>query len=280
MKIERKYLPSKKFTVSLSFAIMLVLIAVALGYSQHTNSAYKNTNGIIVDLNATSTLNGVNGGNYQIDPSILAMDQKAQAELQSLTPTDKLSRDLISNIIATQPTNGPMDQMTTDVLVKKAIAEIPQKYFTGITKESDLNIIPIHDDTFGKDIATYAYNYFLQIQSFSKISGQDFTLINNSIYNATPFPKNELAVIVSKYQSIINNMVKIPLPALSGSSLTTDHLAIINDLEILIKIDNDIINSNGDNLNVFSDLSLYNDAMSDMAIAMDDISSAFNLNNQ
>ncbi len=75
-------------------------------------------------------------------------------------------------------------------------------------------------------------------------------------------------------------MVKIPLPALSGSSLTTDHLAIINDLEILIKIDNDIINSNGDNLNVFSDLSLYNDAMSDMAIAMDDISSAFNLNNQ
>ncbi len=260
MKIERKYLPSKKFVAALSSAIMLVLIAVALGYSTKGVKGYKNDNGLVVDSSATSSW--LENGN-QIDPSILAVDQKAQEEYESLNPTDKIARGLISNIIATQPTNGDMDQATIDALVAKAIQEIPNKQYSGITKESDLNIVMVDENTLGKYLLTYKNSFFTVTEDLRAFLGADLKTINDGMKSGE-IDKTALSNIISKYQTVINKLIKMPLPAVPGSLVEGYYLAIINDLEKITAIDNDIINVKNDSASAFADLVLYNNVLNDL----------------
>ena len=329
IKIDKKYLPSKKFLIALSIAIFIILIAVILNFwkpGSHKNEgtllAVNNTNASSTPMNIDSDSDGLPDWKealYGTDPhkadtdgdgttdtveiadgrdplkantspagqtpndyisaDVVAQNQKIVTEYENLNPTEKLSEDLMSNIFASQPVNGQnMDQSTMDSIVQQSIQDLPQKNYTGITQESDLNLIPVNPKTFDKDLLTYAQGYYIQTEVYRKIEGQDLNIINTYLSSGKD-DKVGIAKIVSQYQNIVDNLIAAPVPALPGSSGAIYYLALINNLEKLIKIDNDIINSQAkDMASVFSDLSVYNSVMNELMSVLGTLDTVLKIN--
>ncbi|MFA6340878.1 MAG: hypothetical protein WCX27_01385 [Candidatus Paceibacterota bacterium] len=209
--------------------------------------------------------------NDMIEESIIAYDKKITEEYQKLSATEKMARDLMSNIVASQPTSGNMDQATVNSLVTRSIQDIPDKSFTGTTKISDLNIIKIDVKTLGKDLTTYANAYIKETEVLRKTLGKDLKIVSDylSETNSNPIDKEKMNAVIAVYEEVANNLKKMPLPAVVGSPGATYHLIVINDIEKLIAIDKDILDSNGDNVVVFSDLAVYNETADDLVLALD-----------
>lgn len=313
IKIDRKYLPSKKFIYVLSIAIGVVIITILINFIKPSISKY-NSNKINTEQEKISAAMEVdtdgdgledwkenlygtdpknkdsdNDGtsdfdeiaqnrdplktnaakegqepNDKIDPAIVEKQAKVIEEYQKLNPTEKMARSLMSDIIASQPLGEEMDQSTIDSLVQKSIENLPKKEYLGITKESDLNLINVNQETLSKDLLVYANGYITQTESFRKIAGQDLELINTYLSSGKDIRKS-MTEITNKYQVMVDNLIKLQLPALPKSNGVIYHLALINNLEKLIQIDNDIANaSNNDMASVFSDLSLYNSTVKEL----------------
>ena len=79
--------------------------------------------------------------NDKIDPAIIEKNKIALEEYEKLNDIDKFSRSLISNVIASQPIAGSMDKDTINLIISKAVGQLPEKNYTGITKASDLNLL-------------------------------------------------------------------------------------------------------------------------------------------
>jgi len=321
--INSKYLPSKKFLISLGIAVLIVLVAILINYSGEKSykaennlspvtslsSALADANNIDTDgdglpdwqevlygtdpKKADTDGDGTNDGdeikagrdplkantaptgqtpNDYIDPAIIAKDKQTEDEYLKLNPTDKMARDLISNVLASQPESGSMTQDQIDYLVQNTISSMPQKQFSGITKMTDLNFIKnLNQDNIGIYLAQYAMAYKQETDKFRKIIGSDLSIINFSATSTKDIKveTQRMADITANYQSIINNLIKMPLPANIVSSGATKHLEIINDLEKLIAIDNDILKSNTDMVSYVSDLANYQLTMSDLIKSLD-----------
>lgn len=56
----------------------------------------------------------------------------------------------------------------------------------------------------------------------------------------------------------------MPVPIAIGYYDINYHLRVINDLEIIMAIDRDIVNSNKDSLGIFSNLSIYSAVTKDL----------------
>jgi hypothetical protein len=206
--------------------------------------------------------------NDKISPELIANEQKVTEEYQKLNPIEKMARNLISNIIANQPASGQIDQTTMDSLVQKSIEDLPKKQFVSITKMSDLNLTSIDPKIMHANLLVYAKSYYVQTEIFRKIMGLDLEIVNDDISNDKAIDKEKIAFITSRYQNIIDNLVKMPLPAIPESAGAKYHLAIINGLEKLIQIDNDIIKSYGDTSVLFSDLAEYNKTLNDLVLPL------------
>jgi len=216
--------------------------------------------------------------NDKIDPAKIEESQRAIEEYQSLNATEKMSRDLMSDIFANQQISGAMDQQTIDSIVQKSIQDMPVKEYSGITKESDLNLIDVNEKTFNKDLAVYTKSYYNETESYRKVAGKDLNIINNYISTGNDV-RTDMKQITLKYQTIINNLIEAPLPSLPDSSGTIAHLTLINDLEKLIQVDNDIINTNiKDMATIFSDLSVYNSTTKELLLALQVMDSMLKIN--
>ncbi len=315
MRIDRKYLPSSKFLVSLALAIMIILVALALNYSKsnRTNSDTENliagtsTIAIIASLNNIDTdkdaipdwqevlygtdpknsdtdKDGTTDGeeikanrdplkantasnkepNDKIDPQLIASEQKISSDYENLNPIEKMARNLISNIVAATPASGQIDSITTDTLIQNTLQDLPQKNFSGITTISDLNLIGPDPKTLVKNLMVYTNSYYIQTENLRKIMWQDLLILNGDLTAQKPFETDKINQIIYKYEDITNNLIKMPIPAIPESGGALSHLAIINDLEKLVLIDNDIIKSESDTSGIFSDLTEYNKTMNDL----------------
>ena len=330
--INSKYLPSKKFSISLGIAILIVLIAIIINYSKEENFKVANNNitpeksfsNALADANSIDTdgdgipdwrevLYGTNpkkadtdgdGTNDNdeikanrdplkantspagktpndfIDPDIIAKDKQTEEEYAKLTPTEKIARDLFSNIIASQPADGSMSQDQIDSLVQSSIDNMPQKQYSGITKMSDLNLIGnLSPSNQLKYLSTYANSYRQETEKFRKSIGKDLTVVNLSAETAKDIKTEaqKMADVTSSYQTIVNNLIKIPLPAIANSPAAFSHLILINDLEKLIAIDNDLIVSRRDMISYMSDLANYQVVMDDLTKILDTIDSVLKI---
>lgn len=209
--------------------------------------------------------------NDKIDPNLVADTQKTISEYEGLNPTQKIARNLISNIIASEPMGGNLDSNSVNALVNKAISDIPSKSYLGITKESDLNLIPVDTSTFPSDLKAYAIVYYTQTENFRSLMGKDLSIINDAVTNGTGIPEDKLLDITKKYQTIIDALVKVRLPAVAGSSGSLQHLQIINNIEKLIAIDNDILQTSKQGVSIFTDVVSYNDVMNNIIPALSTI---------
>ena len=212
--------------------------------------------------------------NDKIDPAIIEENKKALEDYANLNEIDKFSRDLISNIIAAQPTSGSMSTDTMNFIISKSDSEIPQKNYTGTTKSTDLNLLITNNTNLNKNMTAYVKNYYTETQKLVPLLGLDMNIINSYILsdsdNATS-SRADMMKITDKYQAIVNNLIKMPVPVAIGYYDINYHLAVINDLEKIIAIDKDIVNSDKKSLGVLSNLSIYNTVTTNLYSTLSEI---------
>lgn len=211
--------------------------------------------------------------NDKIDPAIIEKNQTALVEYEKLNEIDKFSRNLVSNVIASQPTSGPMDQSAMDSILLKSLGEIPQKNYVAVTKSSDLNLLKTDNTNLVKNMTDYVNNFYLEIAKLPLLLGKDLNVISSYISNGNASDKLELLKIADRYQIIVNNLIKMPVPVAIGYYDINYHLNVINDLEIILAVDRDIANSDKDSLGIFPNMSIYNKASSDLISTLDTIGS-------
>lgn len=315
--IDKKYLPSKKFLMSLVVSTAIVILTIIINYWGTNTTKYRTDN---VILNASSTIltadtdkdglpdwkenlydtnpkkpdtdtDGTNDSdeisqnrdplkantalsnqepNDKIDTAIIEENKKNLDEYNKLTSTEKMARDLMSNILASQPANGgKIDQSTADYIVKKSLQDIPQKNYTGVTKESDLNLIKSANTTeLIANLKKYAGDYGSETEKFRLMLTADVKLIDIYISSGKDV-KKDMNKITSQYQSIVDNLIKMAVPAAATSYGSLSHLLLINDLEKLIKIDDNIIRSDlKDAANIFADLSAYSKTLNEILLIL------------
>ena len=321
MKIDKKYLPSKKFVQALSIAVIIILVAILINFWKPSITKYNNnklnteqekisaamevdtdndgledwkenlygTNLKIADTDSDGTsdfdeitqnrdplkANTAKEGqepNDKIDATVIEKQQKSLEEYESLSDIDKFSRDLISNIIASQPASGEMDTDTINSIVAKALIELPQKSYTGVTTIENLNLQTTDSSNMTEKMKEYASNFYVEATKIIPILGNDLSLITSYISNNDTKSKNELLKLVSKYQDSVNRLIKMPVPVAIGTYDVNYHLRVINDLEKIIAIDNDIIKSEPNSLVLIVDLAAYNKINQDMASTLNTIS--------
>ncbi len=274
LRIERKYLPSRKFILSLSVAVFLVLIAIALNYSGAGKETIKNNLVALQNNNSASGTWADALENASSSFDSLGADKKTIEAYKSLSPTDRLSRNFISNIVAYVPQGTSPDQNTTQYLVDKTFQDIPTKTFDGITKETDLNF---SSDFSASAVELFKNNYFTETESLKKVLGSDITIINDSLSADKEVPQNKISAVTSAYQKTIDDMIKNHIPTVPASTLAKEYLALINDLEKLIKIDKDLVISNLNATDLYSDLNSYGQTITDLAGNMANIDKTYNI---
>jgi len=211
--------------------------------------------------------------NDKIDPLVIEQNKKIIEDYRKLSETDRFSQDLISNIFASQPISGSMDQATMDLIIAQALSEIPQKNYAGITKVTDLNLLKTDSTNLNKNMTEYSSNFYMEMKNLLPILGDDVNIINSYISNDTN-AKSDMIKLTNKYQMAVNNLIKMPVPVAIGSSFDVNyHLRVINDIEIIIAVDKNIVSSAENNLGVFYDLSVYNNITKDLISTLTTIGS-------
>ena len=310
--VNKKYLPSKKFLIALSIAIVIVVISIIFNYWRSNVTKYVNNNLSVATDTASSSLNidsdndglpdwkealygtdphkadtdgdGTNDGdevaqdrdplkantapkgqkpNDYIDPAIIEKNKKILDDYEKLSDTEKLSRSLMSNIFASQPINGSIDQNTSDSILANTMGQIPEKDYSGITKITDLKLLKTDSTNLNTNLTQYAKSYYTETQKLIPLFKIDTSIIGSYISNGTS-TASDLKKVIEKYQSIVNNLIKMPVPVAIGYYDINYHLTVINDLEIIIAIEKDIADSGKDSLGIFSNLSVYNDRFNDL----------------
>jgi len=315
--IDKKYLPSKKFVQALSVAVVIIVIAILLSYWRPSFNSYKNTNAITSATSTINNIDSDNDGlpdweeslygtdphnqdtngdgtldgeevkenrdplkantatigqkpNNYIDPDIIAANQKEIQDYENLNPTDKMARDITSDVIAAQPTDGSaIDQDTVNSIVNTTMQNVQQKTYTGSTTVSDLNLIPANQIT-QQSVTNYITQYFNVTENFRKIMNQDISVTSSA---ATTKMKS----LINQYQIIVNDLIKMPIPAAADSQNVAYHLRLINDFEEIIQIDTDIISPNSDATSIYADLQSYNDTFDDLTTALETIDAAMSI---
>jgi len=101
--------------------------------------------------------------------------------------------------------------------------------------------------------------------------GQDLAIVQDSLSNQTVLDAKKMTLIVSIYQYIKAALISLPLPAVSDSAGAIYDMQIINNIQKLIQIDSDIINSSSksDTASVYADLGIYHDTLDNLTEALD-----------
>ena len=216
--------------------------------------------------------------NDKIDATIIEENQKKLEEYEKLNELDKFSRDLVSNIVATQPANGSVDQSSADLIINKALSELPEKNFSGITKSADLTLLKTDSSNLDKNMTAYKNSFYTETQKLVPILGSDMIIISSIISGSSTSAESEMLKLVDKYQKVIDNLIKIPVPVAIGYYDIDYHLQIINDLEILVAVDKDIVNLSENSLNVFSDLTIYKNTLDDLFSTLTTVDTILKIN--
>ncbi len=232
--------------------------------SRENSAKFQNNENIAVESTSSLFVNGEPDWLKELkktQPTLeeIAADKKSIQDFESLPPISKISRNLISNIVANQPANGSLDQGSINELASSTLGQIPLKQAVTQTKIGDLNLIGMNKATIDKDAENYGKIYLPATEEVNKSLGLDLKMIND-FFSGSKTDKKEMAVITARYSNTAIALKKAPLPAQKGSVLEALEYKIINNLEKMAFADNDIINSAKDSINAYSDLYIYYNA--------------------
>ncbi|MEI8123547.1 MAG: hypothetical protein WCG60_00045 [bacterium] len=185
-------------------------------------------------LKANTSLNG-QAPNDKMDSEVIANNKLATEEYENLNTTEKIARNMLSDIMATQQGTGSITDEQAKYLAENIIKNLPQKEYSSKTIESDLNFV----DTTEENVKNYAIFYYTETAKLELVLNKDADIINKVIEKPSAENIKNLDIIISLYNIIINDFIKAPLP--KGSPWgTTYHLMLINELEKLVLIEKDL----------------------------------------
>jgi len=216
--------------------------------------------------------------NDYIDPAIIEQNQKTIDDYKKLTDTEKFSRDLFANIIANQPVSGQMDQATIDSIVSNAAQDIPQKNFSGTTTIEDLNLQKTDSTNLTQNLSSYSKNLKPEEEKIASAIGTNLNLIDTFFANNNVSVSAGMLKLDVLYQSIINDLIKMPVPVAIGVFDIHYHLTLINDLEMAQEINQDNINSDAGSVSVMNNVSLLNSVLNDIMATVQTINSVLKNN--
>lgn len=209
--------------------------------------------------------------NDKIDAAIVAENKQTIEEYEKLNEMDKFSRNLVSNFIATQPVDSNMNNDAMNYLLSKSLGELPQQNYMPITKTTDLNLQKTDITNLTKNLNDYKNSFKTETQKLIEIMGVDLYIAEQYVSGSSTIVKPAMKIVTDKYQEVINGLIKMPVPVAIGYYDVNYHLRVINDLEILIQIDNNIVDSNADSLGVFSNIYKYNNILKDLLTSLKEI---------
>ncbi len=185
-------------------------------------------------LKANTALSGQEP-NDKISSEALSYNKSVVEEYENLNTTEKIARNMISDIMAIQQGTGSITNEQAKYLANNAIKNLPQKEYSSKTTESDLNFVDLTED----NVKNYAIFYYKETAKLELVLNKDADIINKVIEKPSTENIKNLDIIISLYKIIINAFIKAPLP--KGSPWgTTYHLMLINELEKLVLIEKDL----------------------------------------
>lgn len=217
--------------------------------------------------------------NDKIDQAIIEENQKAIEEYNKLSDQEKFSRNLLSNIIASQPTSGKMDEKTVSALVEQSLSEMPYKTYYGKTKTADLTLQKTTEADMVKNLTEYGKNFFTEMNKLKSVLFTDLPLMESYMTLGDAASKEGLSKVADKYQVIVNNLIKMPVPVAIGYYDINYHLTIINDLEKIIAIDKDIAGTSKNPFDTLSGIAAYNNTVEDIVSTLTTINGILNTGN-
>jgi hypothetical protein len=185
-------------------------------------------------LKANTSLNG-QAPNDEMDSEIIANNKLATEEYENLNTTEKIARNMLSDIMAIQQGTGSITDEQAKYLAENAIKNLPKKEYFSKTKESDLNFVDLTED----NVKNYAIFYYTETAKLELVLNKDADIINKVIENANTENIKALDTIITLYNKIIDGFIKAPIPR--GSPWATEyHLMLTNELEKLVLIEKDL----------------------------------------
>ncbi|MFA6227400.1 MAG: hypothetical protein WC631_02910 [Candidatus Paceibacterota bacterium] len=208
--------------------------------------------------------------NDKIDPKIIAQDQKMANEYESLNPSQKMARDVLSEFIANQPSDRQMTQDEQDILLSRILNNMPEKADVATTTIGNLNIV----STDSTSLQNYSSTYFKITEKLRPVLGKEMDAIANlaQAQDEKTETKKVLDVLVI-YKEIIKSLSQMPVP----SAVSDYHLKIIDDLENMVSQDNDMLKISTDPLTAYSSYMAYIQTASDLTQSLATIDTQLNI---
>jgi len=276
MKVPEKYLPSRKFIISLSvvFALLIIILVVryigsekgkTLVVSDNTELNIQNikdfkevdtdkdglpdweevlwkTDPKKSDTDGDGTPDGeeITLGrnplvantagvgkepNDKIDPKIIAENAKDEADWNSLNESQKFSRLLFSDYIATQPADGTalsseeVNQLAVNSVANLPTIQLEQKYI--------IENIKVIDNPTATDISNYSSKINTAINNQTKNNAfKEISIVNNYLSKNDPQILLGIDKIITSYQKSAEEIINIKTP----KEMADNQLIIANSL--------------------------------------------------
>ncbi len=264
MSIDPKYLPSKRFVVSVCIAIFLVILGIALTYIEPSKKEEKT----ISYENSTSSFSG----NYELP------DWKIPgASTTTISTIDKFSRSLFTNVLSETQKGEVINDTKASVIADDAIKMLTVKEIPVFITYSSLNLIPVNKLTVDSDLEKFKKVFTTETNVLISIAGQDLKIMNTILSNKDA-NKKDMEGIIAQYSKIVNNLKKAPLPAEEKSLIAELILQIVGNIQKIIFIDNDILVSNKNTASAYSDIINYYRISQEIATLLNTADYVFKIN--
>lgn len=170
--------------------------------------------------------------NDQIDPEIIAAEVKAEQEYKNLSATDKISRDLFAQYIATKKVGEVMTDEEKMMIIENVLRNFPVIEFKTYV-EKDLLVV---DNRSNETLRDYSNNLAQIIINNSKVKTETVDSIIEEVSNITNdeqvFEKTQeifqnFTPLIEKNLVTISTLLKTPVPRI----LLAEHLSLLNSFQ-------------------------------------------------
>lgn len=167
--------------------------------------------------------------NDAFDPKDIAETKRVVDEYNALNESEKFSRLLFSNFIATQGINQSMSQEQIEYFVSDAVANIPE--IETSNKYSEKNLTSIISEPTEDDLDKYwTFLGSLLVEEIMPSLRKDFEVFEQAINRNEPDRLSVLDKSIEKYKEAVSSMLEANVPNI----YLKDHLVMTNSIEDIV----------------------------------------------
>lgn len=172
--------------------------------------------------------------NDKFDATEVAKTKKMMDEYAALNETEKFSRTLFSNFLATKKIDSEMTKTDVIDFVNNTLTEMPEKTLSQKYTINDLDVLISSKEIDLKNY-TKSMKSILEANLLPYIN-KNLTIFQDAITNSDPSKLKELDKSIGGYKNAISAVLKTKTPSI----YTEDHLTILNSLDDILSTTEDM----------------------------------------